>query len=121
MLAYERIESNFSNPLQPFGMVHISYLCDTFFLHLPISVRLHHNLVGFRVALSTDLTEALCHKCAVVEWIVVQLNFPSVASILFLVFDNIFLDNFDFLGFRWAVHNRRKQAGRRAEDDAPSS
>ena len=93
---------------------------DTFFRHLPISVRLHHNLVGFRVALSADLTEAFRHKCAVVEWIVVQLNFPSVASILFLVFDNIFLDNFDFLGFRWAVHNCRKQAGRRPEGDAPS-
>lgn len=91
----------------------------SYIINSPVFVRLHHDLIGFRITLPADLTETLGDKCAVIVGVVVQLNFPSVASTLFLVLDDIFFHNFDFLGFRWAVYHRGAQM-RRCSSKSPS-
>jgi len=78
-------------------------------------VRLHHDLIGLRVGLATDRAETLRHKGTVVEGIVEQLDFPSVLPVLFFVFGNVLLDDFDGgvgirVFFRWGVDHRGRQA-----------
>jgi len=76
-----------------------------------VFVRLHHNLIGFRVGLATDCTETLCHKGSVVEGIVVQLDFPSILPALFFVFGGVLLDDFDlFVRLRRGVGHRGRQS-----------